>query len=59
MLRHFRLDDMPALPTSSDESILNSYAEGILGNYTAEFTGALPVIRTVVLVAVMSAAAVY
>ncbi len=31
---------MPAVPPGSEDGILNTYAEGILGKYTAEFAGA-------------------
>lgn len=48
---------MPALPPTSDESVLNSFAEGILGKYTAEFTGAPSATHTVSVSTVMSAAA--
>ncbi len=40
---------MPALPPASDDSVLNSYAEGILGKYTAEFAGALSAMQAAIM----------
>jgi len=34
------------MPPGSDDSILNTYAEGILGKYTAEFAGAWSAFHT-------------